>query len=182
MLIEMKVASLTTDPFTNMPIVVLTDSGAENGDAPTIVPIAIGVSEAKAIAMELESVSLERPMVHDLVKHVLGVCGARLDRVEIHDVFGDTHLARLIVIRTDGSVATLDSRASDAIALALRTGSPIQVSRKVIDAAQSEPELAELCAALSMDLGAGLDAFPAPPPSERELSDLGDRAFGKWKM
>src|SRR5512134_2670233 len=96
MLIEMKVASLTVDPFSDMPIVLLKD---ENGRS---LPLWIGASEASAIAAELERIRLDRPMTHDLMNTILGVCAIGVDRVEIHDVKNETFFATLVLKRPDG--------------------------------------------------------------------------------
>src|ERR1700704_265927 len=80
MLIEMKVASLTVAPFSNMPILIL-----RNDDGETL-PIWVGLVEASAIAAELESIHLDRPMTHDLLKTILGLCAIQLDRVEVYDL------------------------------------------------------------------------------------------------
>src|SRR5262245_14519488 len=107
MLIEMKVSSLTVDPFTDMPIVILKDVGGRRS-----VPIWIGLVEASAIATELESIRLDRPMTHDLMKTILGECQARVDRVEVHDLRNNTFYATMFVQRSDGTVMPVDARPS----------------------------------------------------------------------
>jgi bifunctional DNase/RNase len=162
MLIEMKVSSLTVDPFTNMPIVILKDQ-----DGRQSLPIWIGLIEASAIAAELEQIRLDRPMTHDLMKTILGRCHVRVDRVEVHDLKDNTFYSTIFLTQPDGTTISVDARPSDAIALALRTGAGIRVAKKVIDKARR------------IDLR---PADAAQLSAHGELEALGDGAFGKWKM
>ncbi len=123
---EMLVAGVTIDPMTKSPIVVLRDR--ENRCA---LPIWIGVLEANAIVLVLEGVELARPMTHDLFKSVLEKTDTRLQKVEITDVRENTYYAVLHLER-GGAVFTVDSRPSDAIALALRCDTPIVVAPGVL--------------------------------------------------
>ncbi|RLB02982.1 MAG: bifunctional nuclease family protein [Deltaproteobacteria bacterium] len=123
----MKVGGLTVDPYTNTPIVLLKD--LEEKD---VVPIWIGFFEASAIATQLEEVKLVRPMTHDLLRNILDILGAQVLRVEVTDLRENTFYA-LIHIELNGAHYAIDSRPSDAIALALRTGSPIFVNEEVIE-------------------------------------------------
>ena len=134
MLIDMKVSSLTVDPFTNMPIVILKDA-----DGRQTVPIWIGLVEASAIATELENIALDRPMTHDLMKTILGQCGVTVDRVEVTDLKENTFYATIHLKRPDGKILPIDARPSDAIALALGSKAPIFVDRKVLDTAGIRP-------------------------------------------
>src|SRR5260370_27565640 len=84
-MLDMKVTQLTIDPLTNLPIVILKDVASET----EAVPIWIGMAEASAIASELEKVSLERPMTHDLMKNIIGEVGVTVERVEVHDFRDD---------------------------------------------------------------------------------------------
>lgn len=132
--VEVQVAGLTIDPATNMPVVVLRDE-----DGKWQVPIWIGLVEASAIATQLEKVELARPMTHDLLKTVLDRTGTRLEKVEITELREDTFFASLHMV-FDGKPFVLDSRPSDAIALALRTGARIFVAMDVLKAtARPEP-------------------------------------------
>jgi bifunctional DNase/RNase len=128
MRIEMKVSSLSFDPFTETPIVILRDGTGRHS-----LPLWIAHPEASSIAAELEGVRLDRPMTHDLLKSVLAVLGAKVHCVEIHDVRQGTFFATLHLTSGGGVEAALDARPSDAIALALRTGAPIYVTKKVLD-------------------------------------------------
>jgi len=124
---EMLVAGVTIDPMTKSPIVVLRDR-----ESRCALPIWIGVSEANAIVLFLEGVELSRPMTHDLLKSVIDRTGARLRKVEITDVRDNTYYALLHMERGEGSF-TIDSRPSDAIALALRCDVPIVVADDVLE-------------------------------------------------
>src|SRR4051794_34341201 len=95
-MIEMKVSSLTVDPFTNTPILVLKDVAGRQS-----IPIWIGLVEASAIATELEEIRLDRPMTHDLMKTILGLCSAKVERIEIHDVKNDTFFATIYLRQGD---------------------------------------------------------------------------------
>ncbi|MCU0581447.1 MAG: bifunctional nuclease family protein [Syntrophales bacterium] len=127
MFIEMKVSGLTIDPITGTPIVILKDLQEKKA-----IPIWIGIFEASAIATELEKVKFSRPMTHDLLKDVLATLQVTLVRIEIQDLRNNTFFAS-IFLEKDGQVFTVDARPSDAIALALRVGSPIFIEEKVIE-------------------------------------------------
>ena len=155
MFLKMTVAGLRMDPSTDAPMVVLKD---ESGMI--ALPIWIGASEAHAIAVQLEQIRLTRPLTHDLAATILGTLGAELLRVEIHDLKDNTFYASLI-LRRGGENFQIDSRPSDAIALALRAGAGIFVARKVLDFAQP--------ASLDRD------------PWGRVIENLPDAVYGKWK-
>jgi len=124
--VEMKIRGLMMDPVTNMPIVILKDV---NGSA--ILPIWVGIYEANAIALEIEKVSTPRPMTHDLLKNVLIGLSTSVQKVVVNDLREDTFFA-LIWLERDGQVISIDSRPSDALALALRTDCPIYVEEDVL--------------------------------------------------
>ncbi|MBI5575695.1 MAG: bifunctional nuclease family protein [Deltaproteobacteria bacterium] len=126
---EMQVVGITVDPATQSPIVILRD--AENNH---ILPIWIGILEANAIAVGLEKVRLPRPMTHDLFKNVLDTLEIRLVKVEVTDIKDNTYYAELH-LDAGGKPMVVDSRPSDAIAIALRLGCPILVHDTVIDKA-----------------------------------------------
>jgi bifunctional DNase/RNase len=110
-------------------VVILLDAAAE-----LAVPIVIGAREASAIAMAQAGVATPRPMTHDLLRNVLGAVGVDLDRVEIVALDGGIFFAELVL----STGTRLDSRASDAIALAVRTGSPVLCSAEIVAAAGVE--------------------------------------------
>lgn len=128
---EVKVKGLTLDPITKMPIIILTD--LEGGKA---LPIWIGIFEANAIALEIEKVETPRPMTHDLMMNIMKTLGTKISRVIVHDLRENTFFASIIV-ENNGTEMHIDSRPSDAIALAVRSGSPIFVTRKVMEKSQS---------------------------------------------
>ncbi len=126
--IQMSVGGLTLDPVTKTPIVILKDA-----DNKLNLPIWIGLLEATAMATELEGIKMARPMTHDLLKNTLAEMGGSVDYVEISELKENTYYA-LINLKIDGKKLTIDSRPSDAIALALRTKSPIYVAKAVLEA------------------------------------------------
>ena len=128
--VEMKVKSLMMDPVTQMPIVILRDPAGES-----ILPIWVGLFEANAIALQLENISTPRPMTHDLLRSVLSTVEAQVDRIIITELKENTFYA-IVRLNHNGHLVEVDSRPSDAIALALRTDSPIFVHTSVIDKAK----------------------------------------------
>ena len=124
--VEMKIRGLMMDPVTQMPIVVLKDVQGQS-----VLPIWVGAYEANAIALEIEKVSTPRPMTHDLLKNVLLGLEVRVQKVVVNDLKDDTFYA-LIWVERDGQMMTIDSRPSDALALALRMDCPIFVEDEVL--------------------------------------------------
>jgi bifunctional DNase/RNase len=123
---QMKVTGLVMDPHSNTPILVLKDIADE-----TTLPIWIGLLEATAIATELENISFPRPMTHDLIRNLFDHLQIKVERIEVCDLKNNTYYA-LIHIRDGEKTSTVDSRPSDAIAIALRTKAPIFVNDEVI--------------------------------------------------
>ena len=124
--VEMRIRGLLLDPNTNMPIVVLKDVNSES-----VLPIWVGVFEANAIALEIEKVSPPRPMTHDLLKNVFLGLDVRVDKIVVNELKDDTFYAAIWATR-NGEPIILDSRPSDAIALAMRTDCPIFVDEDVL--------------------------------------------------
>src|SRR5204862_4703601 len=110
--VEMKIRGLMLDPVTNTPIVILKDSGD------TVLPIWVGVYEANAIALEIEKVATPRPMTHDLIKSLLLGLDTNVRKVVVSELKDDTFYA-VIWLDRDGDLISVDSRPSDALALAL---------------------------------------------------------------
>lgn len=135
--IEMRIRGLMMDPVTNMPIVVLKDVQGN-----TILPIWVGVYEANAIALEIEKVQTPRPMTHDLLRNVLHGLDVRVDKIVVNDLKEDTFYA-LIWVERGGEMMTIDSRPSDALALALRVDCPIFVDEQVLKNSKVTSALAE---------------------------------------
>lgn len=130
-LLEMNVEGLTLDPLTNMPIIILKDPTGKKA-----LPIWVGIFEANAIALEMEKVSTPRPMTHDLIKNILDGINAKVIQICVNDLRDNTFFAE-IMVQVNGTQYPIDSRPSDAIALALRVKAPIFVARKVIEEARS---------------------------------------------
>src|SRR6202161_4956315 len=124
--VEMKIRGLMMDPVTNMPIVVLKDVQGQ-----AILPIWVGVYEANAIALEIEKVQTPRPMTHDLLKNMLTGLNVRVQKVVVSDLKDDTFYA-LIWMEREGHMMSMDSRPSDALALALRLDCPLVVVDPVL--------------------------------------------------
>jgi bifunctional DNase/RNase len=166
MLIEMKVFGLAIDPITNTPIVILKDL-----DEKKAIPIWIGLFEASAIATELEKISFSRPMTHDLVSQILKTLEVEISKIIINDLKNNTFFA-VIHLERDGRTMTVDSRPSDAIALALRANATIFVDEKVIEK--------------SMSLDFGKQTEDLRQYSKEKLKDrlenLSPEEFGKYKM
>ena len=138
--ILMIVGGLTLDPTTKMPVVVLKDP-----DNKLNLPIWIGPLEAASMATELEGIKPQRPLTHDLLRNLLSEFGATVESAEVTELRDSTFYARIQLKTRDGKALEIDSRPSDAIALALRTKSPIYVAKKVLEdqselqESQSEP-------------------------------------------
>ena len=143
-MIEMKVMGIALDTRTGSPIVVLHDK--QNRRA---LPIWIGSAEASAIIRKIENLNVVRPMTHDLIPDIIKQAGFTLDRIEINDVEKETYYAKLFLTKGD-EVIEIDSRPSDAIAVAIRVDAPIFVTANVLsngsvstDSAKDEEEAQE---------------------------------------
>lgn len=159
--VEMKIRGLMMDPVTNMPVVVLRDS--EGG---SLLPIWVGIYEANAIALEIEKVQTPRPMTHDLLKNVLLGLQVQVRKVVVSDLKDDTFYA-MIWMEREGNNLAIDSRPSDALALALRLDCPIYVEEHVLKSSRVS------------DSSAG----NAPNEEIRKwLEGLGDEDLGRYKM
>jgi bifunctional DNase/RNase len=161
MTVEMRIQGLLVDPITKSPIVLLADTSSN-----AKLPLFVGIFEADAIARALERVTPPRPMTHDLMRDLVSHLGAQVDRVVIHDLKDNVFYA-LLMLKTPNGPIEVDVRPSDAIALALRTGSPIYARRSVIDAAQH------------LDLLAGHEDAER---MRRWLEGLDDNELGKYEV
>jgi bifunctional DNase/RNase len=159
--IEMVIKGLMIDPVTNMPIVVLRDLEGQR-----VLPIWVGVFEANAIALQIESVQTPRPMTHDLLASVIGGLSGTVERIVVCDLRDNTFYAT-IVLQAPSRAINVDARPSDAIALALRTGSRIFVEEAVFDRAQKAESSGE-----ADEMGR----------LRRWLENLGEEELGKYKM
>ena len=127
MMIEMYVMGVALDTRTGSPIVVLKDF-----DDRRALPIWIGSAEASAIIRKIENIKVIRPMTHDLICTLIEQMGYYVEKIEIHDVSEETYFANIVLKNDDGDEKVIDSRPSDAIAIALRTEAPIFVSPSVV--------------------------------------------------
>jgi len=159
--VEMKINRLMMDPVTNMPIVILKDAESD-----TVLPIWAGVFEANAIALEIEKVSTPRPMTHDLIKNVLTGLDAAVHKVVVTELKDDTFYA-VIWLEKEGRVISIDSRPSDALALALRVDCPIFVDDEVLK---------------NSKIAANLSARSTDEELRKMLEGLNDEDLGRYKM
>jgi uncharacterized protein len=162
--IKMIVATVVVDNITQTPAVVLKE---ENGER--FLPIWIGINEANAIMMELESIKFERPLTHDLIKNIFSTLGIKLKKIEVSDLKHSTYYATLY-IEHNGKEYEIDSRPSDAIAIALRLGADIYVDEIVFDKTRSSEFL---------------KGIPSQVAKEKEdvlLDIVSEEDFGKLKM
>jgi bifunctional DNase/RNase len=162
MWVEMKVRGLALDPVSNMPIIILRDEEEKRS-----LPIWVGIFEANAIALELEKIPTPRPMTHDLIKNILESVEAKVEKIVVNDLRDNTFFA-LIHLRLGEEEITVDSRPSDAIALALRVGAPIFVEEDVVRRAKS------------------VEVAPKESDDQEKLKEwlenLKPEDFGKYKM
>ncbi len=158
---EVKIRGLMMDPVTNMPVVVL-----KAVQGPGTLPIWVGIYEANAIALEIEKVQTPRPMTHDLLKNVLLGLDVRVNKVVVSDLKDDTFYA-LIWMERGGEIISMDSRPSDALALALRLDCPIYVEERVFKSSQNASGGAEKTSNEEL---------------KHWLENLNDEDLGRYKM
>jgi len=130
--IEVKIRALMMDPNSGTPIIILKDVNSE-----TMLPIWVGAYEANAIALEIEKIAPPRPMTHDLLRNLIVELGLKVDRVVVTSLRENTFYAVIEMTAENGDSMRLDSRPSDAIALALRADCPIFVDTEVIKASRN---------------------------------------------
>ncbi len=159
--VEMKIRGLMMDPGTNMPIVILKDVAGN-----TVLPIWVGIYEANAIALEIEKVSTPRPMTHDLLKNMLLGLHAGIRKVVVSELKEDTFYA-LIWVERGGELISIDSRPSDALALALRLDCPIFVEDSVLKSSKSTAAVSDKVNNEEL---------------RRWLEGLNDEDMGRYKM
>ena len=159
--VEMRIRGLLVDPVNNTPIVILKDANSD-----TVLPIWVGVFEASAIQMEIEKVSTPRPMTHDLIKNVLAGLDAHVHKIVVTELKDDTFYA-VIWMEREGRIISVDSRPSDALALALRVDCPIYVEEEVLKTSKKAQAAAD----------------PATNEDLRKwLEGLNDEDLGNYKM
>jgi bifunctional DNase/RNase len=159
--VEMKIRGLMMDPVTQMPIVVLKDVSSD-----TVLPIWVGVYEANAIALEIEKVTTPRPMTHDLIKNVLMGLDAEVRKVVVNELREDTFYA-VIWMEREGRLISVDSRPSDALAVALRTDCPIYVDDEVLKSSKIVSAMSDKATAEEL---------------RKWLEGLNDEDLGRYKM
>jgi bifunctional DNase/RNase len=159
--VEMRIRGLMMDPVTNMPIVVLKDVTSDQ-----VLPIWVGIYEANAIALEIEKVTTPRPMTHDLIKNVLTGLEAQVRKIVVNELRDDTFFA-IIWLEKGGELISIDSRPSDALALALRVDCPIFVEDQVLKSSKVAGTMSDKVSAEEM---------------RRWLENLGDEDLGRYKM
>lgn len=180
--IEMLVAGLTIDPVNNSPIVLMREK-----EGTQVVPIWIGAVEASAIAFELEGIKLPRPMTHDLLKAAIEALGGEVTRVVVIDLRDNTYFA-VIEVAQDGRTVEIDSRPSDAIALALRVEAPIFCDSDVIRKARIPQEKERGPVERNQEAAEPVGGGPRPivdtgtQTPEDLLESLDPEDFGKYKM
>src|SRR5919112_2317619 len=130
--IEVKIRGLMMDPNSGTPIITLKDVNSE-----MMLPIWVGAYEANAIALEIEKIAPQRPMTHDLLRNLILEMGASVNRIVITELRDNTFFAVIEIVKGGGERVALDSRPSDAIALALRVDSPIFVNEDVLNSSQA---------------------------------------------
>ena len=130
--IEVKIRALMMDPNSGTPIIILKDVNSE-----TMLPIWVGAYEANAIALEIEKIAPPRPMTHDLLRNLIVELGLKVERVVVTTLRDNTFYAVIEMSGENGEPMRLDSRPSDAIALALRADCPIFVDLEVIQASRN---------------------------------------------
>src|ERR1700710_10998 len=159
--IEMKIRGLMMDPGTNMPIVILKDVAGN-----TVLPIWVGIYEANAIALEIEKVSTPRPMTHDLIKLLLLGMNTGIRKVVVNELKDDTFYA-VIWLEKEGDLISVDSRPSDALALALRLDCPIFVDDSVLKSSKTTNSVSDKVNNEEL---------------RRYLENLNDEDLGRYKM
>jgi bifunctional DNase/RNase len=161
-MIEMHVVGISVDQNSGGAVLFLQD------DTERTLPIWIGLAEATAIAKELEGVELARPLTHDLFRDTLRATGVELTRIEVIDLRDNTYFAEIVLTDSSGRSLRVDSRPSDAVALAVRVNAPIFVHEQVLQKAQPPPK-----------------EMPAPTDKEgwkKLLEEMDPEDFGKYKM
>jgi len=159
--VEMKIRGLMMDPVTNMPVVILKGIEGES-----VLPIWVGIYEANAIALEMEKVATPRPMTHDLLKNLLIGLDAQVRKVVVNDLRDDTFYA-VIWLDKDGNSISIDSRPSDALALALRADCPIFVEEEVLKTSKQ---------------ASGISDKVSSEELRKWLENLGEEDMGRYKM
>ncbi len=138
MLKEVEIVGLTMDSNTQTPVIILKDK-----DGADAVPIWIGLVEASAIAMEMEKIVTPRPLTHDLIRNILTAADIKLKKIAVTELRENTYHATLF-INVGGADFEVDTRPSDAIAVALRMEAPIFIDSEILEMSRmKDPESGE---------------------------------------
>lgn len=163
---EMEISGLAIDPLSSVPIVILKEVEGKNS-----VPIWIGLLEASAIATVLEEIEFSRPMTHDLLKNIMETMNIVIERIVVDDLKDNTYYATIYMI-ADGRNYEIDSRPSDAIAIALRTQAKIYMEESVIERSRK----------IDLTKPEDLHSEEAKKKWAEVLENLDPDDFGKYKM
>ena len=156
--VEVKIESLRVSLTNQQRIVILKQTDAER-----YLPIWIGPYEAEAITIAVQEIEVSRPQTHDLIKNTIALLGGQVESIIINDIKSDIFYG-LIVIKRDGESHELDSRPSDALAIAVRTHVPIYVAQHVMDIASIIPEE-------EVEEGEEPEEKEVPSESKKNISD-----------
>jgi len=163
---EMEISGLAIDPLSSVPIVILKEVEGKNS-----VPIWIGLLEASAIATVLEEIEFSRPMTHDLLKNIMETMNIVIERIVVDDLKDNTYYATIYMV-ADGRNYEIDSRPSDAIAIALRTQAKIFMEESVIERSRK----------IDLTKPEDLHSEEAKKKWAEVLENLDPDDFGKYKM
>jgi bifunctional DNase/RNase len=172
MMIEVVVSKLGVDPSNQSYVVVLQEK-----DGGRMLPIWIGQVEAESIVMQMHNMKRSRPLTHDLCKSIILATGSELRRVQITRVESNTYFGELHLDR-DGKSLRVDSRPSDAIAIALRLDAPIYASDALLVSAEEEEEASEF--SVPPDTGARDSTELSAEQLKEYLEQLRPEDFGKF--
>jgi len=163
--IDMKVTGVIVDSSSHVPMVILKDMEEKN-----VLPILVGIMEAASILTELENTEIDRPMTHDLIKDIIGSLGSSVKKVKLTTLEDNVFYASIQIVLPTGESVEVDSRPSDAIALAMRCSVPILVNESIIAKSRI------------VDFSADTVKDKSSEELTSILENLSEEDFGKYKM
>ncbi len=167
--IDMKVTGVIVDSSNLVPVVILKDMEGKK-----VLPILVGIMEAASILTELEKTEIDRPMTHDLIKDIIGSLGSSVKKVQLTALEDNVFHANIHIVLPSGEAVEVDSRPSDAIAIAMRCSVPIRVNESIIAKSRI------------MDLSVDLSSDTVKDKNSEELTsileNLSEEDFGRYKM
>jgi len=163
--IDMKVTGVIVDSSSHVPMVILKDMEEKN-----VLPILVGIMEAASILTELENTEIDRPMTHDLIKDIIGSLGSSVKKVKLTTLEDNIFYASIHIVLPTGESVEVDSRPSDAIALAMRCSVPILVNESIIAKSRI------------VDFSADTVKDKSSEELTSILENLSEEDFGKYKM